>query len=259
MARLSSIEHYQGQIQFIAKFNNNVEWLESLRNGQIFMNRLGLYKEIEKREGKKGMGDSFDGHTVIRNIQNISVYDADTGEIVGSGTASEVTFAFDDVLDMPVFCSLAIGPEFLEIIGEDKDTYFVEIVFNEEELNRIIDAFGKHMLLMEYAVFVEEFKQAAESQEFSFVGRKAKYVDYSINQQERLEGAQTIDVAFWKSDELKYQYEHRFVLTTRGLQTPFIAKTSDLREHSYIMLARDLVEKHIRFGVPKPKIVPQSK
>lgn len=253
MARLSSVEHYQGQIQFIAKFSNNIERLECLRNGKVFMNRLGLYKEIEKREGKKGMGDAFDGHTVIRNIQSISIQDPETGEEIATGTASGITFAFDEVLDLPVFCSLAIDPDFLEIIGEDENTYFVEIVFDQDELNSIIDAFGKHMLLIEYAVFLDELKKAAENQGFSFVGRKVKYVDYSINQQERLEDAQNIDVAFWKSDELKYQYEHRFVLTSDGLETPFVAELNDLSESSYIMSAVDLVEKHIRFGVPKPK------
>jgi hypothetical protein len=254
MAKLSSIPFYDKQILMLAKFSNTKAHLESLQKGDLFMNRLGLYKDIEKQTGIAGVGDKHDGHIVITNIQTVTLYDQETGEEMGTGSASSISFASNDVLAMPTFCSLGIDPDMLEIVDEDENKYIVEILFDPEKLTRIIEVFGEHMLLIEYGEFVKELRKASEKEKFDFVGKKIKYADYTVNQLDRVKHPDLVDVAFWKSIDFSYQHEHRFVINTYGIETPYIIQLGDLSELSYLLSASDLNEKHIQFSVSKPHL-----
>ncbi|UNK20727.1 hypothetical protein MNQ98_12255 [Paenibacillus sp. N3/727] len=252
MVSLSSIPFYNNKLHLIAKFTNVKERLESLQDGNIYMNCLGIYKKIEQEQGKKGVGDRYDGHSVITNIADLTAYHPETGEELGKIAASKISFAYDAILAMPTFCSFAVDSTLLEIIGEDEDSYLVELVLKSEKLERIIGDFGEHVLLIDFAVFTKEILKAVTEKGYALVGKRVKYADYSINQSMRLKDGQNIDIAFWKSDEFVHQNEHRFVIPTLGVETPLILQIGDLREHSQIYVARDLIAKPVRFHVPKP-------
>ncbi|TYP67687.1 hypothetical protein [Paenibacillus methanolicus] len=255
MPRLSSMPFYTGKLQLIAKFSNDLARLSFLQSGKVYMNRLGIYKEIEREQGKKGVGDKYDGHTVIRKILSGTLINQETGEETGKiefTPSSEVSFAFNDVLAMPTFCSYAVDSNHLEIIGENEGYYLVELVFTPEELNQIVTDFGEHALFINYGKFVAELSKAAIDRGYELKGDKVKYADYSINQSDRLKDTDTINVAFWKSDEFSHQNEHRFVIPNIGVETPLILEICNLQEYSSIVSAKNLITEPIRFPVPKP-------
>lgn len=252
MARLSSIPYYDDKLQLIAKFKKDKTHLNSLQNGEVYMNRIGTYKKIEEDEGKKGVGDRYDGHTVISNLHNITLTNIETGETIQMESAKALTYSFDDILAMPVFCSFAIDSSMLEIIGENEDNYFVELVFEPQELEKIIKDFGENVLIIKYGHFSKLLTKTITEKGYALIGKRVKYADYSVNQSERIKDDEITNIAFWKSDEFSHQNEHRFVIPMLDIETPLTINIGDLSEHSRLLPTRDLIINPLRFPVQKP-------
>ncbi|MFD2752399.1 hypothetical protein ACFSUM_18600 [Virgibacillus siamensis] len=253
MTRLSSIPAYDDILPIIAKFKKaeEIEHLKSLQNGLVYMNRLGIYKKIEELEGKQGVGDRYDGHVVVREIRNIHLRNIETDQIIEMGSAGGFTFAFDDVLAMPVFCSYGIDSSKLEIIDEDENRFTVELRFDSDEIERIIRDFGEYALLINFSEFKNQLSRVIKEDNHSLIGKMVKYADYSVNQYERLADKDTINTAFWKSDVFSHQNEYRLVIPSLNIDNPITINIGDLKENSQIYSVSDLVKNPLSFSLPK--------
>lgn len=235
--KLSDIDKYNGQIFGLAKFTSRID---SFLKGDVYMNTLKEYINLERKTGVKGQGDKLEASHVYSDV-HFKMYKSGTDELVLSGEAEQLIFRRKIDEETPVYCMFAIHGENLKIVDEDSEYYHTEFSLSNDEIEKIIKDFGEDLVLVNPKYFMQRLESKLKELKYRFRANFVKYDDYGFNYTNRLSiyKQNNHDVFFLKDKTFKHQYEYRIVLTNKVSQEPVLINIGDISEYCHVFKARE--------------------
>lgn len=217
------------------KFADELWKLESLQNGTLYMNTLGYFRKKEEEEKNKGMGDKNEGSLPITNI-NIKFYNRETNKLVYEGPALRCALTLAEDLQKHVFCLFYLDFSSLKIIEEGTNYIKTLLTFTDEQIKDIEKSFGKYVLIISWADFLNKVKEAFNKENIEWCADKVKYCDFTINNQERIDDFLNNRTSkyFWKDKYFENQKEYRIVVLNKDSDEPIQLNIGDLSNCSFI-------------------------
>ncbi|ASS75781.1 hypothetical protein CIG75_12815 [Tumebacillus algifaecis] len=232
----------------LLKFSNNRSHLEQLRNGKMYMNTFKYFIDLEKTTGKKGVGDVLEVSTVCHDSE-LWIKDPESNESHFAGMAKSIQFRDDAVLDMHVFCMTIIERDNFEVTEKSEGVAQMRLVLPEEKIKRLVHDFGEYVFVTFMDTFIERIDQPFAKSGIEATHGKVKYVDFSVNNAERLSGymKREVDRFFWKDRFFEHQSEYRLVALNQMSQDPLVVKLPSLKDISSVIETKYLNTFHIKF------------
>jgi hypothetical protein len=193
------------------------------------MDRFRTYVEQEKRERKKGQGDSLEASLYL-HILSGQIFHQDTNDLVCTIGESKVVLTPGGFLDRSVFCTMAVDASMLEILNEYDDHYEVKVIFSDEQKKELPKVFGDHVISIEFTAFLSRFIEWFKKLEIPLIAGLVNYEDFSINSTTRMKLFQELDPHLFllKSDEISYQNEYRIVPYGLSITEPMIITLGEM-------------------------------
>lgn len=242
--KFSDVKGSETRRFFLLKFDNNKKHLESIRNGQLYMNALEYFVDLEKETGVKGMGDMLEAANVLNDIK-LSFYDQETQKHIFDAFSKKSYFRFNYTLSKPVFCCFAIMNEMLNIEKIDENAIESSIVFSEEQKSKIIRDFGKYALVIPWNEFIDKLFTSFKKDGIEAVGDLVKYDDFNVNSKRRLESfnQESLDMFFWKDNYFQFQNEFRIVVLNKDIDKlhPFRYRFEHIRDVASVISTEKLL------------------
>lgn len=223
------------------KFQKRIQHLVSLQQGNLYMNNLKYFIELEEEKGTLGIGDKLETANVINNVE-LSFNELGTDKLVFNLQAKRVITRYDDAMYKPVFCLFAITIDMLEIVEELENEVRLKINFTDEQIDKMISEFGKYALVISPTNFKKKLEDSFNQKAFDYCDRYVEYYNININEQRRLESFANQDVSlfFYKRDELDYQKEFRIVILDKDEETAIVEDIGSLEDCSILIETKNI-------------------
>jgi hypothetical protein len=235
-------EFFGNQPVMFIKFSDNIDNLKSLQQGNLYMNNLKFFVDLEEKTGISGMGDKLETLNVINDVE-LSFYIPGTEQLVAKTKARKANLRYEDALYKPVFCLFAVTADMLEIYEESETEVKLKINFTNEQINKMRSEFGTHALVISPPHFSEQLEKSFNQNGYDYSGRFVEYIDTNINQQRRLEAFanQDISLFFFKDHGFKHQNEFRIVILNKDEEKAIIENIGSLTKGSILLKTEDLI------------------
>jgi hypothetical protein len=234
LKKLSEIERYKN-VRFFVKFTNP-EFVDSLLDGNLYMNTLGYFIDLEKETKIKGQGDQYEGAHVF-GLQNIKLIDNETNTVIGTAKGGMVQERYKGTRDIPIFCFTLFSAKDFKVIEEGDGTVSFTLSIGDEETQKIIENFGSKVILLP-GDFLEILVEDAEEQGCDYFLKSVSYVDYSIGIDSKRKEAfedKSSEIVCWKDYFFNYQREVRFTIFDNLTKHPITFKMRNLRKDAVVM------------------------
>lgn len=247
--KLSDIPKYEKLVISLLKFTDHID---SLVRGDLYMNNLQYYIDMERESGIRGRGDKLEASQVYANV-DIHVYDNATGELALSGTSEIMNWILDGHEKTPVFCLFALTAQNLKIVGENETHYITEIDFPAEEVDKMISEFSEKVVMISPYKFINRVEKAFQEAGYGYKMDKVKYDDYSINSSMRIESYMKNDneIFFWKDKFFENQNEYRIAITSLEADKAITVNIGDISDITNVFNSRDLLSNRFQFHLSK--------
>lgn len=244
-------EHKESIFAFI-KFTKK-EYVESLKQGNLYMNNFKYFIDLEKTTGTKGMGDQYEGAQVL-NDMIIYITDPDTHEQVKLAVASKLTFRADRVLTKPLFCLTLLTSDNIKIVNETNEYIEGILNFSEEQKTKIINEFGECAVILSPDEFMRNLLETLKNENFSYKTGKVIYDDYTQNTKHRLDSysKKNNEIFFWKDNSFKYQQEFRVVITDLDVESNYVLSIGKFKK-IVITETAELLNNGLPIKIPKTR------
>lgn len=225
----------------LVKFSNKLSRLEDLQKGNLYLNTLEYFRNIEKETRKKGMGDYNEGRFILTDL-DINIYDYETEDLILTGKASTSAITSQEDSDKHVLCTSYIDFRSLKISEQGKDYFKANIVYTEEQKKAVRNNFGEYALVISFSQFSNNLNASFKKLGIEATGDKVKYSDYSINYTNRLEPfiGNTSDKYLWKDLYFENQKEYRVIILNKDSKVPITIKVGDMSKYSTIITSEKL-------------------
>ncbi|WML46765.1 hypothetical protein RCG23_14060 [Neobacillus sp. PS3-34] len=203
---------FKNKFMFL-KFMDDQSHVESLQNGNLRCGTAKIYKDFEKKKGKKGIGDRYDSSLVIVP-QKVKFHLSDTIKL--EAKANKVSLDDGEIDHMPVFCLYGLNGDYLEVEDQDDEYYYTRTVFDEDDKILLQKDFGEHALLI-HPIFLERVAQRMKEQEIKVTHDFVTYHDLSNNDLKKYISYEQnkLNVVFQKDKSFIHQKEYRLLLHTQ--------------------------------------------
>ncbi|MGN9169482.1 hypothetical protein ACTNAS_15820 [Paenibacillus polymyxa] len=226
---------------FLIKFGQK-EHLESLQKGNLYLNNLDYFIQMEKRNNKKGRGDKSEASLILTDVA-LKFINHDSNELSFTLDSAKTSLRMDEVLAKPVFCMMWIGIEDFEVIKEDEDEVEAKLSFDAEQQKEMVSEFGDYALVIDAGRFMEALETTLNQMKLRFATGKVDYINYSTNKNEHLLELMENDLAvyFKKDHSLSYQKEFRAVILNKDIEEPLTINIGDMTSFSGILPSAPLL------------------
>jgi hypothetical protein len=223
------------------KFSDNIEHLKSLQQGNLYMNNLKYFVELEEKTGIPGMGDKMEALNVINDIE-VSFYKLGTDHLITKAKAKKANFRYEDALFKPVYCLFAITADMLVVHKETELDVELKINFTEEQKSKMTSEFGKYALVISPPHFSERLRKSFNEKGHEFSGKYVDYIDNNVNEQRRIEAFANPDTRmfFFKDHGFKHQNEFRIVIFNKDEESAILENIGELQDCSSLLKTEDL-------------------
>lgn len=249
--KVSDVPKYKENKEVIA-FLKFTDHIDSLLKGDLFMNNLQRYIDMEKESGIRGMGDRFEGAEVMSDVE-IRIYDNRTGELLLQGESESVHTRLTDSEKTPVYCLFSITTDHLTIINETEEFYVTKIDFSEADKEKMISEFGEKLVMINPNAFVERVQKAFVEKGYGYRMGTVTYDDYGVNSSKRLKAYRESDseVFFWKDKFFENQNEYRIAIKSIKTDKPIIENIGDISDIANVFNARDFFDGELEIHLRK--------
>ncbi|MGG0176445.1 hypothetical protein [Gottfriedia acidiceleris] len=236
--RLSEVPKYKEDIISFFKFTKHID---SLVQGNLYMNNLKCYIDMEKESGVKGVGDLLEASQVYSNV-DIRMYNNETGELALSGMRGNINFRVDGIEKTPVYCLFALTSDKLKIVEETEDSYITKMDFSADEIDKMVNEFGESVVLINAKQFIERVMNVFDEKGYGYKLDLVKYDDYSVNSSKRIESymKNNNEIFFWKDKFFENQNEYRVVITNLETDEPITVNIGDISDITEVYNAREV-------------------
>lgn len=226
--KLSDIEGFQKRGIFFVKFTQP-EFVDSIMNGQLYMNNIQYFSDLESSTKIKGQGDKYDGANVSKNIQ-VKLFDEENGEVVLETISPEVIYRSSAFKWTPIFCMTAFKSEDFIVISETLDSYVCKLNLTNDIKERMLSEFGsKAVVIDSNERFLDLLQNHFDSNEIEFMADLVDYVDFDVPSEQRTREYEqkNIKSIFTKDLFFAYQREYRIALYETYINEPITITLSE--------------------------------
>ncbi len=241
----------EGKVLLLAKISKVDKYLDDFVAGNIYMNTLEFFKNLEKELKVKGQGDKYEASVIYKEAELI-ITDPETGENVSILDAEEITFHLDNRIKSPIFCLHSIDIQNLKVINENDKYIEIAPFLPEDELTRLINDFGKNLVYIIPNRFLERMREAANNKLLKLAWGKVKYYDYNKPLDKRFDPSST-EICFNKSDFFEYQNEYRILINNKITDDPYILNIGDISDITKRVSTRDFFSGTVKIRFEKVK------
>lgn len=210
------------------------EYIESLLNGNLYMNNLKFFVDLEKETGKQGVGDIREAS--LLNIKRHELFIQINGEDrqqVEIGSAPGIIYD-EKALYHPVFC--AIG-KIINLENNGKNQYVGILQLQEENIVDFIsgeDSTYKAVVIVNCIDFLDKINRNGIPGKHGFV----KYRDMGLPN--IVDGKWFLDDTFTKDNRFKNQSEFRIELFIHS-EKPYVLEIGDIRNFAFVVECKTLL------------------
>ncbi|MCU5379716.1 hypothetical protein OCA08_21520 [Bacillus cereus] len=226
------------------KFSDNPKNLLSLQQGNVYMNNLKFFVDLEAETGIPGMGDKQEVLNVVNDVE-LSFYKQGTEDLAFKAKAKQITMRYEDALYKPVFCMFAVTVDMIKVLEESDKELKLAFDFSDELITKMHSEFGEHVLVISPAQFKNKIHKSFSEKNYDYTGKYVEYLDFNINEKRRMEMFQNQDIGtfFIKNNAFKHQNEFRIVIFNKDEENSIIEKIESLEDSSYLMKTEELFSK----------------
>lgn len=214
--------------------------LKDLLTGNLYMNNIGYFIDLERKEKVKGMGDKREAGFVVKP-DKMYVFDTEKNKVISRPVKAEIIKRHEHSPKVPVFC-------FTKFTAED----FVYLKENDEYITFKLDIGDDSKRMLEFGdravILAPGFREKViEASKKHDIVAKMKNVEYQTfdeidKEKERLFEQGSPEMFFWKSEEFSYQREVRLILPYTFVDDNYIFDVGSL-EDSTVMSIGDFFNK----------------
>lgn len=228
------------------------EYIEDFQNGNIYMNRLQFYNDLEKKDGNIGVGDKLDGkiefkHAVLtlyaseeeKNKNNpLAVFENGQGAL-GGGFENK-----------PAFCMFSFDERNISnkeeciIENDGKNLMGIKYIMNFTEIQKCrIPEFGEWgVVITDNGEFIRRLNDAFDKNGIFYKKDWVKYYK-NTNSEEQFDSIsnEPHQIAFWKRDIFAYQQEFRIQITNIDVKDSYKINIGDIHDISKMMRTKDIL------------------
>jgi hypothetical protein len=245
--RLSDIERFE-HIGFFVKFIKK-KYVQTLLNGDIFMNNFKCFIDIETDEQNRGQGDQYEGAHVIKS-KNVKMYDIETNEEIATASLGVLIERNTAIEQIPLFCFTRFAASDFIVIEEDEETISFKLDLSEKDKNIFLHNFGDTVILLP-GDFPQLVVNAANEQNLDLISRPVSYEDYNYFSRQRQKDFEegSINILFTKDIFFESQREVRLVILNKQVETNMLLHVESLIDQIYVYDAKKyLNEIFIKFS-----------
>lgn len=231
--KLNEIKDFEKEILLLVKFTKP-DYLQSILDGNLYMNNIKYFVDLENTTKIKGQGDKHEASNVISNV-NFKMFTYGTNELVAEGYA-ETIIERNNVYDtIPVFCITAFEAADFRIIEETSDSYKVIFDIPEEEIQKMQENFGEKAVIFNPVHFLNRIDDYYSESGIEYMARKVDYVNLKINTQQRIESYKELTTTplFTKDIFFQYQREFRVALLNNHVEKFFITELGKFNDKTF--------------------------
>lgn len=195
------------EVALLIKFGER-KHIKSLRNGNISVNNIGYYVKQELKTGKAGIGDKYDGATVIYNA-DIYLKPLEYNilkDINNIHFKANIAIHRNEDIETPIFCAVGIRKSELE----NKDGKLI-FKFSKEEIMKLKEDFTEYtdVLIIPASAFADKVIKKSTKENISVDMGQVAYYEEDINQSKRVKDGFGPNIIFWKKRRFSNQREFR--------------------------------------------------
>lgn len=190
-----------------------LEIAQKIQNGELYMNTLQYFQDLELQGINKGMGDKNEASLIVNNA-SVDGFLLEKTKIPFNLFSSKLHLINKETTFYNAFCMYSLDSDVCDIeYREDGYAYSIPNL-EKEKLQKNIDDFGDCMLLIDARKFKDRVLKALADQDiFGRIG-KVSYFDYSKNDPERIRRSLlgNAEICFLKDNAFKHQNEFRVIM-----------------------------------------------
>lgn len=207
------------------------KWLRELQKGKLYCKNLKYYSQLEKQSNDTAMGDYREGKHIETQCQ-VKLYEYGTTNLVLDLKGANIAIGTEESVKMPVFCLVGLRDTDIERIdNEDKEMYLFK---PKETLSEILKEkyWNSALIIRNPLEFVKRIVNRCNEEGIEYKFGFVNYTDMSINYLDREESIESNfqNVAFWKDNQYKKQYEYRMAFINKMVEDNFILDVGDLSD-----------------------------
>ncbi|MDU9695552.1 hypothetical protein O0Q50_30585 [Priestia aryabhattai] len=247
--KMSEFPKYETEIVSLLKFTEHVD---SLLKGDLYMNNLQRYIDMEKESGKRGMGDKLEGAQVWADME-VRIYDNETGELLLQGDSELVHARLQDAEKTPVYCLFALTTDHLTLVDETDEFYIAKVDFSDEEKEKMIKEFGETIVMIGPSAFAERVQKAFNEKGYGYRMGKINYDDYGVNSAKRMQAFAGSDSEFffWKDKFFENQNEYRIAIKSIKTDKAITENIGDISDIANVISAEKFFGDELRVYLRK--------
>ena len=209
-------EYYKKSPVMFLKFSNNINHLEQIRTGSLYMNNFKYYIDLEEKQGKVGMGDKTEASLVMYDV-DITVSPEESNEVTAH--AESIIIRETATIHTPLFCMYAVTVDMLEILGINEDKVKCVLKIPKQQLESMKKDFGEHVLIIAAGPFIYKVEKSLTEKKCSYAVGNAIYEDHSTLNTKRFKSHQERNsrLFFYKDNKFAHQKEYRIVVTGKKI------------------------------------------
>lgn len=243
----SNCKRNKGSSLLLLKFIEE-QYLESFLDGNIYANNFGFFQKLESEYGIKGIGDKNDGCLPIYNLENLTVQNIESNEVVFTiPKVPVIRLSTEMDSKTAVFCLYDMALEDFEVIqdSENKLKLLMQFDDNKKEILRREFKGKTHVVIMDTLLFIDRLVKACDESGLSIVYDRVRYYQQGINDEKRLNdfNKNTTDKFFWKEEFFNNQKEFRVVFRNQLIdEGKNIVNVGDIRQIGFCLSVEELLE-----------------
>ncbi|SDM15319.1 hypothetical protein SAMN05428961_11084 [Paenibacillus sp. OK060] len=207
------------------------EFMDSIANGQLYMNNIDYFVELENKTKVKGQGDKFDGANVIRHTK-FKLIDSETKEVVLEGISPEVIQRDYAISKIPVYCMTAFKGNDFAVVDETSDSYIAKLDISEDVKELMLSTFGSKAVIINPFCFIKSVQKHFDDKQIDFYAQLVEYSDFNLNLEERMLNYQNRNITsiFTKDLFFEHQREFRIALYNTAIEEPLVINLSTFED-----------------------------
>lgn len=234
---------YGSRMFVYLKFTKCETWAKDIIDGKLYMNPIGLYRDIELKSGEKGQGDEQEVKLVSENIQVKLM--CDLGEEIPLDTKL-VKFHYTDDQYTPTFCMMGLKICDFKVFSYDEEKIILKFPFSIEEIERLKREFGEFIVMIAANEFESAIYNTIEDKKLNGLFKEVIYCDPNFEERQESFFKGSVKRFFYKNENFSYQKEFRLILDEKITEGKFF-NVGSLSEFSHMLNIEKLDKVHWKF------------
>ncbi len=228
---------YGSRMFVYLKFTKCETWAKDIIDGKLYMNPIGLYRDIELKSGEKGQGDEQELKLISDDICLIvRRYDSDEEIPLHP---KQIKFEYKEDQYIPAFCMMGIKIRDLKVFDYDEEKIILEFPFSIEEVERLKREFGEFVVMMVANEFESAIHNTIEDNKMNGLFKEVIYCDPNFEERQESFFKGSVKRFFYKNENFSYQKEFRLILDEKITEGK-VFNVGSLSEFSYMLDIEEL-------------------